>query len=107
MEVRPGGPVEPSPAAEPFRPAQPRPCQRTGDGRGHPGALTRPMRPYPTRETEKPEGRPMREDPAMSERAQTWHHGLVAKWWSEFNVDGPEIEYFRRFVEQGEPALDV
>lgn len=39
---------------------------------------------------------------------QTWHHGLVAKWWAEFNVDGPEIDYFRRVVEaEGQPALDV
>ncbi len=38
---------------------------------------------------------------------QTWHYGLVARWWAEFNVDGPEIEYFRRFVEDGQPALDV
>ena len=38
---------------------------------------------------------------------QTWHHGLVARWWAEFNDDGPEIAYFRRFVEAGQPALDV
>jgi SAM-dependent methyltransferase len=38
---------------------------------------------------------------------QTWHYGLVAKWWAEFNREGPEIAYFRRFVEQGQPALDV
>jgi SAM-dependent methyltransferase len=38
---------------------------------------------------------------------QTWHHGVVARWWAEFNLDGPEIEYFRRFVEAGQPALDV
>ena len=38
---------------------------------------------------------------------QTWHHGLVARWWSLFNVSGPEIGYFRRFVEAGQPALDV
>ncbi len=38
---------------------------------------------------------------------QTWHHGLVADWWAEFNQDGPEIEYFQRFVESGEPALDA
>jgi SAM-dependent methyltransferase len=39
---------------------------------------------------------------------QTWHYGLVAKWWAEFNEDGPEIEYFRRFIEgDGQPALDV
>ena len=37
----------------------------------------------------------------------TWHHGLVARWWAEFNVDGPEIAYFRSFVEAGQPALDV
>lgn len=38
---------------------------------------------------------------------QTWHYGLVARWWAEFNLDGPEIDYFRRFVEDGQPALDV
>jgi SAM-dependent methyltransferase len=38
---------------------------------------------------------------------QTWHYGLVARWWAEFNLDGPEIDYFRRFVEAGQPALDV
>lgn len=38
---------------------------------------------------------------------QSWHHGLVARWWSMFNDSGPEIDYFRRFVEQGQPALDV
>lgn len=38
---------------------------------------------------------------------QTWHHGLVAEWWAEFQVDGPEIEYFGRFVERGQPALDA
>lgn len=38
---------------------------------------------------------------------QTWHYGLIARWWAEFNLDGPEIDYFRRFVEAGQPALDV
>lgn len=38
---------------------------------------------------------------------QTWHYGLVARWWAEFNVDGPEIEWFRPFVEAGQPALDA
>jgi SAM-dependent methyltransferase len=37
----------------------------------------------------------------------TWHYGLVARWWAEFNQDGPEIEYFKPFVEHGQPALDV
>jgi SAM-dependent methyltransferase len=43
----------------------------------------------------------------MPETPTTWHHGLVARWWAEFNVDGPEIEYFRRHVERGQPGLDV
>jgi SAM-dependent methyltransferase len=42
------------------------------------------------------------------EPAQTWHYGLIAKWWAEFNTDGPEIAYFQRFIEEhGEPALDA
>jgi SAM-dependent methyltransferase len=44
----------------------------------------------------------------MDVAPQTWHHGIVAEWWSEFNVDGPEIAYFQRFIEHdGQPALDV
>src|SRR3954470_10434896 len=43
----------------------------------------------------------------VSNESQTWHHGLVARWWSEFSEDGPEIAYFRKFVERGQPALDV
>ena len=39
--------------------------------------------------------------------AQTWHYGLVARWWAEFNLDGPEIDYFRSFIESGQPALDA
>jgi SAM-dependent methyltransferase len=38
---------------------------------------------------------------------QTWHYGLIAEWWAQFNTDGPEIEYFGHFVERGEPALDA
>lgn len=37
----------------------------------------------------------------------TWHYGVVARWWAEFNQSGPEIDYFRTFVERGQPALDV
>ena len=37
----------------------------------------------------------------------TWHYGIVATWWDEFNRDGPEIDFFRRFVEEGQPALDA
>src|ERR687884_121833 len=39
---------------------------------------------------------------------QTWHYGLVARWWAEFNVDGPEIAYYRRLIEHyGQPVLDA
>jgi SAM-dependent methyltransferase len=42
------------------------------------------------------------------ETPQTWHQGLVAKWWSEFKHDGPEIAYFQGFIQDGgEPALDL
>jgi SAM-dependent methyltransferase len=37
---------------------------------------------------------------------ETWHHGLVARWWAEFNTGGPELAAYRRYVEQG-PTLDV
>jgi len=37
----------------------------------------------------------------------TWHHGLMARWWATFNLDGPEIEYFGQFVRSGQPALDA
>src|SRR3954447_16616053 len=37
----------------------------------------------------------------------TWHHGLIARWWANFNLDGPEIDFFRPFVEAGQPALDA
>jgi SAM-dependent methyltransferase len=37
----------------------------------------------------------------------TWHHGLVARWWAEFNCGGPEVEYYRPFVVSGQPALDA
>ena len=39
--------------------------------------------------------------------AETWHYGLVARWWAENNLDGPEIDFFRQFVEAGRPALDA
>ncbi len=44
----------------------------------------------------------------MPEEPQTWHYGVIARWWAEFNHGGPEIDYYRRFIEGGgEPALDV
>jgi SAM-dependent methyltransferase len=41
---------------------------------------------------------------------RTWHYGLVARWWAEFNDDfrPHEISYFQRYIEaDGQPALDV
>lgn len=42
-------------------------------------------------------------------RPQTWHYGLVARWWAEFNTARPdELEYYRTAIERfGEPALDL
>jgi SAM-dependent methyltransferase len=45
---------------------------------------------------------------AAHDAPQTWHHGLVATWWAEFNQGGEEIPFFQRYIEDGgEPALDV
>jgi len=38
--------------------------------------------------------------------ATTWHYGVTARWWAEFNTSGPEIDYFRRYAED-QPALDL
>jgi SAM-dependent methyltransferase len=44
----------------------------------------------------------------MTDDPRVWHYGLVARWWAEFNTDGPEIDYFRALIQRfGEPALDV
>ena len=39
----------------------------------------------------------------------TWHHGLIARWWAEFNEAEPdELAYFRNAISTfGEPALDL
>lgn len=44
-----------------------------------------------------------------AEGPQTWHYGLVARWWAEFNTaDEAELAYFRGAIERfGEPALDL
>jgi len=52
----------------------------------------------------------MGDEETGSAEPQTWHHGLVATWWAEFNDDfrPHEVPYFERHVERdGEPALDV
>jgi SAM-dependent methyltransferase len=44
----------------------------------------------------------------MSEEPIVWHHGLVARWWAEFNTAGPEIGLYQSFIQRfGEPALDA
>jgi SAM-dependent methyltransferase len=44
----------------------------------------------------------------MNNRPQTWHYGLVAQYWAEFEVEGPEIAYYQKLIEHhGQPALDV
>jgi SAM-dependent methyltransferase len=42
-----------------------------------------------------------------STAAVTWHHGLIARWWANFNLDGPEIAFFGSYIAAGQPALDV
>ena len=45
----------------------------------------------------------------MSEHPQTWHYGLVAQWWAEFNVASEaELAFYRSAIERhGEPVLDL
>ena len=46
----------------------------------------------------------------MTDDPQTWHYGLVARWWAEFNDRaGPEeLAFYRAVVERdGQPALDL
>lgn len=45
----------------------------------------------------------------MSESPRTWHFGVVARYWAEFNVAEPaELAYWRAAIEtSGEPVLDV
>jgi SAM-dependent methyltransferase len=40
---------------------------------------------------------------------QTWHHGLMARWWAEFKEAEPlELEYYGAAIARfGEPALDL
>jgi len=53
---------------------------------------------------------PIVDRPSSLDVHETWHYGLVAKWWAEFNDDfrPHEIAFFQRYVEDdGQPALDV
>jgi SAM-dependent methyltransferase len=46
---------------------------------------------------------------AMDEQPQTWHYGLVARWWAEFNhADPMELAFYQHFIaHDGQPALDL
>jgi SAM-dependent methyltransferase len=44
----------------------------------------------------------------MKDGVQTWHYGLMARYWAEHNTTGPEIAYYQRQIETyGQPALDA
>jgi SAM-dependent methyltransferase len=49
-----------------------------------------------------------REDYFVNDKVETWHYGLVARYWAEKNTSGPEIAYFQSQIEHfGQPALDA
>jgi SAM-dependent methyltransferase len=45
----------------------------------------------------------------MTEPSGTWHYGLIARWWAEFNTPEPaEVTYYGDAIRTfGEPALDL
>jgi SAM-dependent methyltransferase len=44
----------------------------------------------------------------MNDTVQTWHYGLVARYWAENNTTGPEIAYYQQQIEKyRQPALDA
>jgi SAM-dependent methyltransferase len=44
-----------------------------------------------------------------AEESGTWHYGLIARYWAEFNEPEPaELAYYRAAIERfGQPALDL
>ncbi|MEO8469471.1 MAG: methyltransferase domain-containing protein [Chloroflexota bacterium] len=46
---------------------------------------------------------------SSNEPPKTWHYGLIARWWAEFNTAAPaELAYYRAVIETyGQPALDL
>lgn len=43
-----------------------------------------------------------------SQVSGTWHYGVVAQWWYEFNREGAEIPYLKQLIPStGQPVLDV
>ncbi len=52
----------------------------------------------------------MRRTGRIEGEPETWHYGLVASWWAEFNDDfrPHEIPYYQAHIERsGQPALDA
>jgi SAM-dependent methyltransferase len=51
----------------------------------------------------------MAEAGTVENEPHTWHYGLIARWWAEFNEPEPtELAFYRAFVERdGQPALDL
>ena len=45
----------------------------------------------------------------MGDQPQTWHYGLIARWWAEFNEPNrKELAFYQSLVERnGAPALDL
>lgn len=45
----------------------------------------------------------------MTPDTGTWHYGLIARWWAEFNLPEPdEVAYYAAAIRRfGEPALDL
>jgi SAM-dependent methyltransferase len=47
----------------------------------------------------------------MTYQPQTWHYGIMAQHWAEFenySLDKPDIAFYQKFIESnGQPALDV
>jgi len=45
----------------------------------------------------------------VDEESGTWHYGLIARWWAEFNQAEPrELEYYRTAIRKfGEPVIDL
>jgi SAM-dependent methyltransferase len=45
----------------------------------------------------------------VDKQSGTWHYGLIARWWAEFNKAEPhELDYYRSAIRQfGEPVVDL
>jgi SAM-dependent methyltransferase len=45
----------------------------------------------------------------MDQQSGTWHYGLIARWWAEFNkAEAHELDYYRSAIQKfGEPVVDL